>query len=99
FRRVLFRSNPIKTPYAVTGDGLPDPPKDCEIPVTCGVILFIKSISAVVVPTSSAVIYLPDKESTYLANALINSGDLSVFESPIITAFPPPRSNPEIADL
>src|SRR5690554_7208400 len=50
-------------------------------------------------PTSSSVMYLPLSESTNSPNFLINSGVLSVFASPIITAFPPPRSKPATALL
>ena len=56
-------------------------------------------MSLVSIPTSSAVMYFPDNEFTYSPNLRINSGVFCVLASPIITAFPPPKFNPEIDDL
>jgi hypothetical protein len=56
-------------------------------------------MSAVVVPTSSAVMYRPPSESTIRPKASNSCGDFRVRESPRITALPPPKGNPAIAFL
>ena len=50
-------------------------------------------------PTSSAVIYLPPRLCTNFPNDLKSTSDLSVFGSPIITAFPPPKFKLDIEAL
>jgi hypothetical protein len=56
-------------------------------------------MSAVVVPTSSAVTYRPPSESTKRPKASKSSGDLDFLASAMITALPPPNLSPAIAFL
>ena len=75
------------------------PPIALLIPVTWSVSILINSISRTVMPTSSAVIYLPPRLCTNFPNDLKSTSDLSKFGSPIITAFPPPKFKLEIEAL
>ena len=57
------------------------------------------TISAVLMPTSSAVMYRPFKLSTKRPKRRNMASVLSVRLSPMITALPPPRSSPASALL
>ncbi len=90
---------PWKTPHAVTGEGSPLPPAAALTPHTWAVSTRMWSMSATVVPLSSAVMYRPPRLSTKQPNARSRASLLSRRGSPMMTALPPPRFRPAHAAL
>ena len=86
------------TPAAVYGLGSPTPPCSGGSPTTCSVRVRISSMSAGLVPTSSAAMYCPPSDSTLSARSS-SIASRSTSGSIAITLLPPPSGRPAAADL
>ena len=88
------RRSAASTVSAVTGEGSPRPPLPTERPTQKRVKRDMWSMSAVVVPMSSAVMYAPPSPSMTAAAPSSRASRAEASPSSIITALPPPRSSP-----
>ena len=86
-RKLTEASIPRITPNEVAGLG------SVPVKITCSVTLLMICISSGLLPTSSAEIYLPPKESITFPNSVSSSGVFSAFRK-LTTALPPPTFSP-----
>src|SRR5699024_11015383 len=98
-RYSLVASSAWITPCVVETEESPLPPYALGIPLINLVSLNASTKSSVVVPISVPVYKRPFNDSTYCPNARNHAGDLSFSGSPMMTAFPPPKSRSAAAHL